>query len=231
MSTPKFAPGDRPRDILDGTGRWLAAQWGWRWVKSRQEVETRRGTRILRLGLQASKFNVEADLHEFEASGLPQKRVIGLEKFASGFAGRVMPVLELFESPAAVAHGLPRSWLGLIDAGTIEWALACGDREAAEALLRMRLWRAGMDRASRGTCLSGSRRVGRRRPIAACACRGRRSRSGGWQGSTVLFGVRRLRLPAGRLEAVNGADDQQLLRQCTATIFEVGRVEHLEVVS
>jgi hypothetical protein len=26
---------DWPRNIVDGSGRWLAEQFGWRWVKSR----------------------------------------------------------------------------------------------------------------------------------------------------------------------------------------------------
>jgi hypothetical protein len=57
MPAPRFGVADRPGDILDGAGRWLAAELGWRWVKSRRDVEIRHGSRMLRLGLQASKWN------------------------------------------------------------------------------------------------------------------------------------------------------------------------------
>ena len=36
---------------------WLAEQLGWRWVKSRGDVELRDGPQVLRLGLQPSKWN------------------------------------------------------------------------------------------------------------------------------------------------------------------------------
>ena len=57
MPGPQFGVTDRPRDIVDGAGRWLAERLGWRWVKSRGDVELRDGPQVLRLGLQPSKWN------------------------------------------------------------------------------------------------------------------------------------------------------------------------------
>jgi hypothetical protein len=57
MPAPQFDVTDRPGDILDGAGRWLAAQLGWRWVKSRDTAEFRDGPLVLRLVLQPSKWN------------------------------------------------------------------------------------------------------------------------------------------------------------------------------
>jgi hypothetical protein len=57
MSMPVFAAQDRPRDVLDASGQWLAAQLGWRWVKSRSDIEIRRGSQLLRLGLQSSTWS------------------------------------------------------------------------------------------------------------------------------------------------------------------------------
>jgi hypothetical protein len=42
---------------LDGTGRWFAAELGWRWVKSRRTVEVRDGPLLLRLILQSSTWS------------------------------------------------------------------------------------------------------------------------------------------------------------------------------
>jgi hypothetical protein len=57
MPAPRFGVADRPGDILDGAGRWLAAELGWRWVKSRRDVDIRHGSRVLRLGLQSSTWS------------------------------------------------------------------------------------------------------------------------------------------------------------------------------
>jgi hypothetical protein len=57
VPAPRFTADDRPADILDGTGRWLAAELGWRWVKSRRTAETRNGTLVLRLILQSSTWS------------------------------------------------------------------------------------------------------------------------------------------------------------------------------
>jgi hypothetical protein len=57
MPAPRFGVTDRPRDIVDGAGQWLAEQLGWRWVKSRGDVELRDGPLVLRLGLQPSTWN------------------------------------------------------------------------------------------------------------------------------------------------------------------------------
>lgn len=57
MPAPRFEVTDRPGDILNGAGRWLAAQLGWRWVKSRGTAEFRDGRQVLRLVLQSSKWS------------------------------------------------------------------------------------------------------------------------------------------------------------------------------
>lgn len=57
MPAPQFGVADRPRDIIDGSGRWLAEQFGWRWVKSRGQVEFRDGPQLLQLGLQSSRYS------------------------------------------------------------------------------------------------------------------------------------------------------------------------------
>jgi hypothetical protein len=57
MPAPQFGVADRPRDILDGAGRWLAAQLGWRWVKSRSTAEFKDGPLVLQLVLQSSKWS------------------------------------------------------------------------------------------------------------------------------------------------------------------------------
>jgi hypothetical protein len=48
---------DRPGDILDRSGQWLADQLGWHWVKGRRDVQERAGRQVLRLSLQPSKWN------------------------------------------------------------------------------------------------------------------------------------------------------------------------------
>ena len=57
MAGPRFTVDDRPADILNGTGRWLAAELGWRWVKSWRTAEARRGPLVLRLILQSSTWS------------------------------------------------------------------------------------------------------------------------------------------------------------------------------
>jgi len=194
MSAPPFDVRERPGDIVDRSGRWLAEQLGWRWLKSRRDVEVRAGRQVRRLGLQSSTWNragvatwvstrvmvldadltawrhahpasfawsapdavpphayntllinVERDLAEIECSGLPQRipapRAMGPAEFAAAFQERVIPVLDLFQSPSRVARELPVWWLGMVTYGTIEWALACGDQDAAALLLRRHLER------------------------------------------------------------------------------------------
>jgi hypothetical protein len=57
MAAPPFGGTDRPGDILQRSGRWLAEQLGWRWVKGRCDAEVRAGRQARRLGLQPSKWN------------------------------------------------------------------------------------------------------------------------------------------------------------------------------
>src|SRR5215475_10575717 len=64
MDTPRRAETatsveDRPKDILDAAGRWLADELGWHWFKSRHDVETRQASQVLRLHLQPSKWNAK----------------------------------------------------------------------------------------------------------------------------------------------------------------------------
>jgi hypothetical protein len=195
MPAPRFGVTDRPGDILDLTGRWLAEQLGWRWVKSRRDLEVQAGRQVRRLGLQPSRWNragvatrvstrvivldeelgawrtaypagtvlpvskhpvrlyvyntllinVDPGLAEVECSGLPQgfpaPRAMRLDDFAAAFRERVLPVLDLFQSPALVARELPVSWLSMVAEGTVEWALACEDYDAAALLLRRHMER------------------------------------------------------------------------------------------
>jgi len=57
VPVPRFTPDDRPADILDGTGRWLAAELGWQWVKSRHTAEARAGPLVRKLILQSSTWS------------------------------------------------------------------------------------------------------------------------------------------------------------------------------
>ena len=57
MLAPRFTVDDRPADILNGTGKWLAAELGWQWVKSRRTAEARDGKLVLRLILQSSTWS------------------------------------------------------------------------------------------------------------------------------------------------------------------------------
>ena len=195
MPAPRFGVTDRPGDILDRSGRWLAEQLGWRWVKSRHALEVQARRQVRRLVLQPSKWNragvatrastrvmvldedlrawrkvhpagsvlpfseypvrphvyntmlinVELDLAEVECSGLPQgfpvPRAMRLDDFAAAYRERALPVLDLFQSPALLARELPSSWLSMVTEGTIEWALACQDRDAAALLLRRHMER------------------------------------------------------------------------------------------
>lgn len=214
MPAPRSGDEDRPSDILDGAGRWLADELGWRWVKSRQHVEIRHASRVLRLVLQASKWNrrgvftwahtrvavlddelkgwrkaapestvftpsampswptaynsllinIDGDLADVECSGLPSGRLPppagrpDLDEFAAGFRARVLPILDLFESPDLVARELPDSWMRMVDCGTIEWALSKDDPGAAALLLTRRLGRPLRDGQSRVPILDRFRR-------------------------------------------------------------------------
>jgi hypothetical protein len=57
MPAPRFGITDRPAGIVDRSGRWLAEQLGWRWVKSRRDVEVRACRQVHWLGLQLSKWS------------------------------------------------------------------------------------------------------------------------------------------------------------------------------
>jgi hypothetical protein len=58
MNAPTFGAHDRPADVLDVTGRWLAASLpGFRWVKSRQDVERKVPPQVHRVCLQGSTWN------------------------------------------------------------------------------------------------------------------------------------------------------------------------------
>lgn len=57
MPAPRFGADARPPEILDSFGRWYAAELGWRWVKSRHDLEFRDGPRVLRFNLQCSTWS------------------------------------------------------------------------------------------------------------------------------------------------------------------------------
>jgi len=54
---PQFTADDRPADILDATGRWIAFELCWRWVKSRHTAEIRDGPLRRQLILQSSTWS------------------------------------------------------------------------------------------------------------------------------------------------------------------------------
>lgn len=57
MTVPTFLADDKPAAIVDGVGRWLSEELGFRWIKSRQSLERRRETQIQELHLQPSVWN------------------------------------------------------------------------------------------------------------------------------------------------------------------------------
>ncbi len=75
-----------------------------------------------------------------ELSGLPQASQgpssVSLTDLFDCLTEHVLPALEHFGEPATLAVALPPSWWSMVEPGTIEWALACGDRTAAASLLR-----------------------------------------------------------------------------------------------
>jgi hypothetical protein len=90
-------------------------------------------------------INIDPDLAEIECSGLPQGfpalRAMRLNDFARAFRETVLPVLGLFQCPALLARDLPASWLSMVTYGSIEWALARNDPDAASVLLRRHMER------------------------------------------------------------------------------------------
>lgn len=55
---PTAEPGDKPAEIIDSAGRWLADQLDeFHWVKSRRDLRHSRGAQEIRVHLQASKWN------------------------------------------------------------------------------------------------------------------------------------------------------------------------------
>lgn len=83
---------------------------------------------------------VDSKLGDVELSGLPVRspapRVIGLDDFVAGVRERVLPVMGLFVSSRLLAAEMPDSWVITIDSGTVEQAVARGDRESAALLVR-----------------------------------------------------------------------------------------------
>lgn len=58
MSAPTFSAADRPAEVLDSAGRWLAANLPeFEWKKSRQDIERKRGDQTHRIGLQSSTWS------------------------------------------------------------------------------------------------------------------------------------------------------------------------------
>lgn len=195
VSEPAFGLNDRPADVLDGAGRWLATSLpGFRWVKSRQDVERKTPPQVHRVALQSSSWsragvgtfvsprlivlddrllrwrkrnrelspvrdpetsfpmvfnslfvNFLQPWSSFEASGLPQPsdgpRAVNLAEFLRCITAHVLPVLDDFAHPGTVVSGLPTTWWGMVDAGTVEWSLACGDRDSAAAIIHRHLER------------------------------------------------------------------------------------------
>jgi hypothetical protein len=81
----------------------------------------------------------------FEASGLPQpadgSNAVNLAEFLRCITERVLPVLDAFADPGTVVSKLPTTWWDMVDAGTVEWSLACGDRDSAAAMIHRHLER------------------------------------------------------------------------------------------
>jgi hypothetical protein len=69
----------------------------------------------------------------------PAPHTIGLEAFCFGVDAEIIPVLNRLAEPADLVASLPDTWWIIVGAPTVEWALACGDRDAAAAMIRRTL--------------------------------------------------------------------------------------------
>ncbi len=82
--------------------------------------------------------NIDPDIHGVELFGNLREsagglRLLSLSELLDAMRKRILPKLELFESPARVATELPDTWL--VHTGTIvEWAVSLGDRESASVI-------------------------------------------------------------------------------------------------
>jgi len=170
---PVSGPTDKPADVLDRAGRWLAESLdGFRWVTSSRELRRRDGVDV-RLHLQPSRYssaggavwatprlaisdgqrrvfnsmlvNLSPRWISVECSGAPhapvESQAISLPDFLTDLQHHVLPVVELFHDPAEAAASLPSQWLGMVGAGTIEWAIAHDEPDAAALLVRRHMER------------------------------------------------------------------------------------------
>ena len=83
--------------------------------------------------------NAVSSFVSVDLSGLPQPPELkgaSQAEFVTYVADVVVPVLDAFNEAASLVAALPESWLSMIGAGTVEWALACGDADAATELIR-----------------------------------------------------------------------------------------------
>ncbi len=195
MSIPTFSAVDTPKQIVDGTGTWLAERFeGFRWLRGRGCLERQRNTQTHRLILQPKRANrtgertdvgprvtiIDERLADWRRThgarhaqldpdgatpmvfntlfvnvmrSLSTVRLFGptpstptpstptpAESDVSGFVDyldeTVVPMLENAADPALFVSGLEPAWWKMIDASTVEWALAHDDRRSASALVK-----------------------------------------------------------------------------------------------
>jgi hypothetical protein len=83
--------------------------------------------------------NAVSSFMSVDLSGLPQPPELkgaSQVEFVAYLTAVAVPVLDAFREPASLVAALPESWLSMVEAGTVEWALACGDADAATELIR-----------------------------------------------------------------------------------------------
>lgn len=137
--------------------KWNATGVG-TWVHTRLMIMDKKHTAWLRAdrptspGLLICAYNTlltntVPGIGRVEVSGLRQSKGLlqancSLAGFRDGLRTEVEPIWRLFsQSPTSVAVDLPTTWLGMVDAGTVEWALAHGDRDAALLLVKRHMAR------------------------------------------------------------------------------------------
>lgn len=83
--------------------------------------------------------NAEPSFVSVELSGLPQppeQRAAPSVQFFTYIATVVRPLFDASAEPPQLVAALPDSWLSMVNAGTVEWAMACGNADAATELIQ-----------------------------------------------------------------------------------------------
>ncbi len=89
---------------------------------------------------------------ELSGSQPAGSKSVDVSELLDCLVNNVLPVLDQFAEPVSLASALPPEWWSMIDAGAVEWALACSDRGSATAFVR-----GHMERPLRGQQTAGQR--------------------------------------------------------------------------